>query len=198
MIHAVVFDLGEVLASPPSLLPDLARRLGVEEEALAMRYWDGRAAYDAGCPAIDYWGPILDGLGVEPTEALVDELAHLDAGGWTELRSTARQLLRDVRGGGVSVAVLTNSPHAMQKAAEAASWRREVNHLFVSATVGMTKPDPALYRHVGQRLGVDPNQIAYVDDNPDNVAAAVEQGWRGHVFTTDAATRVWLVGLGVL
>ncbi|NHB85292.1 HAD family phosphatase [Tessaracoccus sp. HDW20] len=198
MIHAVVFDLGEVLASPPSLLPDLARRLGVEEEALSMRYWDGRVGYDAGCPAIDYWGPILEDLGVEPTDALVEEIAGLDAAGWTELRSTARQLLRDVRGSGVSVAVLTNSPHAMQKAADAAAWRREVNHLFVSATVGMTKPDPDLYRHVAARLGLDPQQIAYIDDNPANVAAAVELGWRGHVFTTDAATRVWLVGLGVL
>ena len=51
-------------------------------------------------------------------EALALELANLDASVWSQLRPTSWQLLRDVRSAGLTVAVLTNSPHAMQRMAD--------------------------------------------------------------------------------
>lgn len=198
MIHAVVFDLGEVLASPPSLLPELARRIGTTSAILDAHYWEGRVEYDGGAPDAEYWGPLLEAAGVEPSADLIAELARLDASCWSELRATARQLLRDVRATGVRVAVLSNSPRAMQVAAEAAPWRSDVDQLFVSSAIGLSKPDPAVYRHVEQRLGFSGREIAFIDDKPTNVAAALDLGWQGHVWTSDADTRVWLVGLGVL
>lgn len=198
MIHAVVFDLGEVLASPPSLLPELARRIGTSITILEAHYWEGRVEYDAGASDAQYWGPILEAAGVEQEDELIADLARLDASCWSELRATARQLLRDVRATGVKVAVLSNSPRAMQVAAEAAPWRSDVDQLFVSSTIGLSKPDPTLFRHVEQRLGLSGREIAFVDDKPTNVAAALDVGWHGHVWASDADTRVWLVGLGVL
>ncbi|SHJ90221.1 putative hydrolase of the HAD superfamily [Tessaracoccus bendigoensis DSM 12906] len=198
MIHAVVFDLGEVLSSPPSLLPELAKCLGVAEDDLATHYWEGRAGYDSGAPDADYWGPLLEAVGVKPEPELIVRLAMLDASIWSELRPTARQLLREVRATGVTVAVASNSPHAMQKAAEAAPWRRDINQLFVSATIGAMKPAPRFFDHVTSRLELDGNQIAFVDDKQENVDAAAKFGWRTHLWVSDADTRVWLTGLGVL
>lgn len=198
MIHAVVFDLGDVLASPPSLLPELAKRIGTTRERLETHYWEGRVDYDAGVPDEQYWGPLLEAVGVEAEPGLIADLAELDASCWSELRATARQLLREVRGAGVTVAVLSNSPRAMQVAADKAPWRSDVDHLFVSATIGLSKPDTALYRHVERKLGHEGREIAFVDDKQANVDAAVETGWQGHVWTSDADTRIWLVGLGVL
>lgn len=198
MIHAVVFDLGDVLASPPSLLPELARRIGTTKAQLDTHYWEGRADYDAGAPDEQYWGPLLEALGAEPDPALIADLAKLDASCWSELRATARQLLREVRATGVKVAVLSNSPRAMQVAAEAAPWRSDVDQLFVSATIGLAKPDPEIFRHVERRLGHSGREIAFIDDKPANVDAAVSVGWQGHVWVSDPDTRIWLVGLGVL
>ena len=41
-------------------------------------------------------------------------------------------------------------------------------------------------------------EIAFVDDRLPNVEAAAELGWQAHHWVSDADTRVWLVGLGVI
>ena len=198
MIRAVVFDLGEVLSSPPSLLPTLAARAGVGVDLLERNYWAGRPAYDAGGSETDYWGRLLAAVGVEPDDALCADLARLDSGVWADLRPTAWQLLRDCRAAGAVVAVLSNSPHAMQRAADAADWRVDVDHLFISATLGLMKPDPAIYRAVATRLGLEGPAIAFVDDKQANVDGALTVGWRAHLWTGDDDTRAWLTTIGVL
>lgn len=198
MIKAVVFDLGDVLASPPNLFPTLASRIQANEADLRAVYSVGRGEYDAGVSNAEYWGPLLDRLGVEASAELVDDLAQLDANCWSELRATARQLLRDVHGTGMTVAVLSNAPHAMQAAADTAPWRVDLDHLFVSATLGMIKPNHDIYRHVERQLGLEGREIAFVDDRPENIAGAADLGWQAHLWSSDADTRVWLVGLGVL
>lgn len=199
MIKAVVFDLGEVLSSPPSLLPELSERIGVPKDEIKEHYWKGRVEYDAGSPERAYWGPLLDAVGADSSdEELIADLAHLDAGIWSNLRPAAWQLLRDVRGAGVTVAVLSNSPRAMQQAADKAVWRADVDHLYVSATLGAIKPQPEIFQRVQHDLALPSERIAFIDDKPANVDAAVALGWHGHVWSNDADTRAWLEGLGVL
>lgn len=198
MIKAVVFDLGEVLSSPPSLLPALAAHIGTTEEELRQHYWTGRPEYDAGAPDANYWGPLLEALGSDHDAHLIAELAYLDADIWSNLRPSAWQLLRDCRGAGVVVAILSNSPHAMQAAAEETVWRADVDHLYISATLGAMKPQPEMYARVQTDLGLDPGEIAFIDDKPANVEAALSAGWFAHVWESDSNTRTWLESLGVL
>lgn len=198
MIRAVVFDLGEVLSSPPTLLPQLAERAGVGVDQLERNYWVGRPAYDADGGEADYWERLLAAVGVEPDDALCADLARLDSGVWAELRPQAWQLLRDCRAVGVVVAVLSNSPHAMQRAADAADWGQDVDHLFVSATLGLMKPDPAIYRAVAAKLGLEGPAIAFIDDKQPNVDGALTAGWQAHLWTGDDDTRSWLTTIGVL
>ncbi len=198
MIQAVVFDLGEVLASPPDLLPMLAERLVVPVDDLAPLYWVGRDAYDTGADDAAYWAPLLEALD-RPTDAeFMDEIALLDAGIWTGLRPDARQLLRDCRHAGRQVAVLSNSPHAMQVMADRAPWREDLDRLFISASYGVVKPDPEIYRLVTDDLRLPTERIAFVDDRPANVDAAAAEGWQAHLFVSDDDTRAWLERLGVL
>ena len=199
MIKAVVFDLGEVLSSPPSLLPELSERIGVPKDEIKEHYWKGRVEYDAGSPERAYWGPLLDAVGADSSdEELIADLAHLDADIWSNLRPAAWQLLRDCRAAGVTVAVLSNSPRAMQTAADKAPWRADVDHLYVSATLGAIKPQPEIFERVQADLAVAPGEIGFTDDKPANVEAAESLGWHGHVWQSDEETRAWLESLGVL
>jgi 2-haloacid dehalogenase len=59
--------------------------------------------------------------------------------------------------------------------------------IVVSGTEGVAKPDPRVFDLVGERAGLPLEELVFVDDRADNVAAAVALGMDGLVFT-DAAT----------
>lgn len=49
-------------------------------------------------------------------------------------------------------------------------------HPFFSYDLGLWKPDPAIYQAVLDELGLPPEKVLFLDDNPDNVASAREVG----------------------
>lgn len=198
MLKAVIFDLGKVLSSPPSMMSTLARRIGTTEWELAQHYWSGRDAYDAGASAQEYWAPILDATSASVDQELPHELALVDAELSVHIRSAARALLQDCHASGITVAILSNAPHAMQRAIEDSDWRRSVDHVFVSASMGVMKPSHEIYAAVTAALGLEGSEMAFVDDKQENVDGAHAAGWSTHLWKDDADTRSWLVGLGVL
>jgi HAD superfamily hydrolase (TIGR01509 family) len=48
--------------------------------------------------------------------------------------------------------------------------------------VGLTKPDPGIYRHALQLAGAQPQEAFYTDDRPELIAAARELGLQAFVF----------------
>ncbi len=198
MIRAVVFDLGRTLASGEGVISQPATLLGVEPEQFAALYTVGREAYDRGSSDAAYWTPILEGLGRPATPENIARLAGLDASLWLRLRPAARQLLADVRRAGRQVAILSNAPFSIDLRLVDADFADEADAWFVSASMGVAKPQLAAYHRVTEVLAHAPEEIAFVDDLPVNVEAARRVGWHASVWTSDAATRDWLVRIGVL
>ncbi len=56
-----------------------------------------------------------------------------------------------------------------------------------SSEVGLRKPDPEIYRLACDKLEVEPERSAFVDDLPQNVAGANAVGMHGILFTTTEA-----------
>ena len=52
----------------------------------------------------------------------------------------------------------------------------------ISGHVGHAKPEGRIYEIVEERLGLAGSQIWFIDDRPDNVAAARERGWHAVLF----------------
>ncbi len=95
-----------------------------------------------------------------------------------------------------TVALLTNN------VAEA-DWRATFPfHLFEvvvdSSEVGVRKPDPRIYEALLQKLGRPAAEVAFVDDLPVNIEAAVALGIAPVLFTGRDACRTELVRLGAL
>ncbi len=63
-----------------------------------------------------------------------------------------------------------------------AAWRRGYPELkvfqqiFVSSRIGHRKPDVAAYQLIAKRIGLEPADIWFLDDNRDNVLGATEAG----------------------
>ena len=57
-----------------------------------------------------------------------------------------------------------------------------IDRYVVSGAEGLVKPDPRLFRVLLNRYGLQAEECTFIDDNPDNVAAARALGMEGIVF----------------
>lgn len=58
--------------------------------------------------------------------------------------------------------------------------------IVLSHEVAAIKPEPAIYAHAAQLIGVRPEQIFFCDDIPAHVDAARAAGWQAEVFESAA------------
>ncbi len=70
--------------------------------------------------------------------------------------------------------------------------------VVVSAHERLLKPDPAIFRVLVERNGLDPSTCFFVDDVAANVEGARAAGMSGAVFTTPARLAVDLAARGLL
>ena len=57
-----------------------------------------------------------------------------------------------------------------------------IDRYVVSGAEGLVKPDPRLFQVLLDRYGLKSEDCSFVDDNPDNVAAAKGMGMQGILF----------------
>ncbi len=103
-------------------------------------------------------------------------------------------LMRDLRGRGLRMALLTNNVREWEP-----RWRAllpEIDEIFEvvvdSAFVGMRKPEPEIYTLTVERLGagLEPADCVFVDDIAINCDAAAELGMAAVVFETSEQARI--------
>ncbi|QZH76064.1 MAG: HAD family phosphatase [Erythrobacter sp.] len=70
--------------------------------------------------------------------------------------------------------------------------------IVVSGHEKLAKPDPAIYALAERRFGLPPQSLLFIDDKPENIAAAVARGWQGHVFTDAERLEQDLVARGLI
>jgi putative hydrolase of the HAD superfamily len=98
------------------------------------------------------------------------------------------EVARQVRSQGVPTGLLSNSWGTDIYPRE--RLERYFDVLVISAEVGLRKPDPAIYELACDRIGLTPEDCAFVDDLPRNVEVARELGMYGVLHTGDEETVV--------
>jgi 2-haloacid dehalogenase len=194
----VVLDLGRVVVGwEPHLA--LADRLGADE-------WE-RFATEAGFAELNH---AMD-AGLSHAEAL-ERLARTRPDHVPTLRRYCENFAATLTGpvpgtadvidelaaAGVRLLGLTNwSAETFHHAAVAAPAIGRLEDVLVSGREGLVKPDPAIFRLLLDRYGLDPARTLFVDDSPPNVAAARAAGMLALRFTGAAALRRDLRALGI-
>jgi putative hydrolase of the HAD superfamily len=74
---------------------------------------------------------------------------------------------------------------------------RAFSHRAFSCFLGAAKPERECYQAVLSVLGAQPADVVFVDDRPENVAAAAGLGIRGVHFSTPPQARTALAAHGV-
>ena len=172
-----------------------ARRLGADVTAFRAAYWAHRHAYDADLSAAAYWSRVLaasrPGAGALDAGELV-WLGEADIASWTVYRDEVWALAAEFRAAGGRTAFLSNSvPEVMARVR--ARWPLEARFdaVIISCEVGLSKPDPRIYRLGLDRLGLPAPETLFVDDRADNIAGAARIGLRTLQFDgADALERL--------
>ena len=101
-------------------------------------------------------------------------------------------LVRRARASGLSTGLLSNS---WGNDYPRDGWDEMFDVVVISGEVGMRKPEPEIFLHTVDLLGLEPAQCVFVDDLSHNVEAAVEVGMVGVHHTAYDTTRMELEAL---
>ncbi|MGD9957036.1 MAG: HAD family hydrolase [Candidatus Nanopelagicales bacterium] len=101
-------------------------------------------------------------------------------------------LVRRARSAGLATGLLSNS---WGNDYPRDGWDEMFDVVVISGEVGMRKPEPAIYLHTAELLGLPPSACVFVDDLAHNIEAAVAVGMVGVHHTSYASTLLELEAL---
>lgn len=182
MIDTVLFDVGNVLLTydPDAIIRDLVPDRPDLYERLRTKVF-----------RTPYW-PMMDhGLATaeQAAEAMIGrdkDLApyvHAIMNGWIEMKDVISEgvdALKTVKAHGKRLYVLSNYPDkAFQHIYDKYDFFKLFDDVVVSARIGLTKPNPEIYRYVLKKYALDPARTLFIDDTHNNIEAALALGIQG-------------------
>jgi len=196
--RVIVFDYGEVISVSQSAADRAAL---VEISGLDTRlFWELYDRYredlDQGVTLPgEYWNLVARDAGVQWSPAQLQQLWAADIRSWISVEPGTVQLLAELHAGGTRVALLSNAGFDFSDPFRHSPMAQYFEAMFVSAELGLIKPDPEIYRVTARELGIGLEQMVFIDNKKINVDAATALGVTGHVFTTVAELRAFLESL---
>jgi putative hydrolase of the HAD superfamily len=195
---AVLFDSGGVLMQPiggrwnpradfEQTLAAAVPGLTTSDVAAAIAAGDAFLRDAGSTPTYDdYHRVILGRLGVEPTGELLAELTRpVDPRTILETFPEVLPTLRELRRRGVRMAIVSDAWPDLPALHAALGIDEFFEAYAISAELGCHKPDPRMYRHASDALGLSPGDCLFLDDYPSLVAAAVALGYQGLAVLRD-------------
>jgi putative hydrolase of the HAD superfamily len=185
-ITAVIFDYGRVLSNSedPVAKAKMIALTGLDESKLFASYWRFRHEYDLGqLNGITYWNSVAKDAGVAFTPERIQDLIETDVLMWTSLNEEMLAWVVALQDAGFPTAILSNMGEEMLcYMRQEFGWLAHFQHHTWSCELGIGKPDPAIYVHTCERLGVAPQQTLFLDDKPENIEAAASVGLNAVLF----------------
>ena len=186
-MDAVIFDLFGVLMRLPARRD--RRRLralaGISDPGFGRSYWRNRPGYDRGeLDAAAYWQLVGEPAGRRYDAGQVRALVQADTAMWARPNAPMVGTLLALRAAGVRTAILSNVPADIwRRLARQHAWLHSPDATMLSFRAGAAKPEPAIYRQCLDGLGVIAARALFVDDRPENVAAARALGLQARRLT---------------
>ncbi len=195
-IQAVTFDAGGTLIRPwPSVgrvYAEVAAKHGAREISPAIldeRFaaaWRGLEQFQHGR---DEWSALVDrvfeGLTERPPSAwFFPELFERfgEPGAW-RIFDDVKPAIDALAARGVNLAVISNWDERLPPLLERLGLRKYFEAVVISREVGFSKPSPVIFEHAARKLGLAPEFILHVGDNPrDDLRGAEAAGFQARLI----------------
>lgn len=185
-MNTILFDYGNVLCLPQSERDRVRLRnlCELDRSLFEELYWEERDAYDKGeLSGFLYWKNILTKAKTAHSIELLQRLIDLDHHSWAAPNEVVWQWVSSFHKKGWRTGLLSNMGEDLAEFLQNRDPRFSAfDHRFFSYDIGLIKPDPLIYHHCIQTLGVPAQDIIFIDDRAINVEAACALGMKGIVF----------------
>lgn len=199
-IKAVILDYGEVISHPadPKVISWMAQMFGVQVQGFRQTYGQFRHDYDRGTlSAIEYWTNVGEANGIHPSAEQIDELRKADVRMWSRLNQSVLDWVLELREAGFKTAVLSNMHDDMvQHLRTNGEWTKRFDVVTLSSSLGTAKPEPEIFEHCLNGLGVTASEAIFIDDREANIEGALRVGLSGIVAPTTEALVTMLEAMG--
>ena len=196
--RVVVFDYGEVISRSPSeadraIMVELA---GVDADAFWPSYWAHRDDLDQGRIDVPrYWALVAADVGADWSPSTVYGLWVADFRSWISVEPGTIDLIARLHAGGTRIALLSNAGFDFAGPFRFSPMGQYFERMFISAELDNVKPDPAIYREVAGNLGIELEQMVFIDNKKENTDAAALLGATVHHFEGVAGLETFLTDL---
>ena len=193
--RTVVFDVGGVLVDWDPR--HLYRKVFDDDEAMETFLaevcpWEWHHKHDAGVPFTESIPALSNAFPEHAPLIAMWESRYLEMIP-DEIPGTV-DVLRELHARGTRLLVLSNMPSETWAPLTAMfEWFDLFEGAVVSGDEKVVKPDPAIYRILIDRFGIDVADTAFVDDRQENVDAASALGLTGILFTDADSLRTRLL-----
>ncbi len=182
----VIFDYGGVLVAHQTHADQthMADVAGLHKNLFTESYWSDRLEYDKGAVSgPDYWQAIAQRAGTTLKAEAVEQLTELDTVSWMRFDPVMWEWIDQLRNQGKRLAILSNMPRELGEALKSRTDRlNEFDFVTLSYEVHSAKPEPAIYEHCLEGLGLEPGQTLFLDDRMVNIQGAELLGIRAIQF----------------
>lgn len=208
--RAIIFDCGRVITKDQDMeLSDrMADLLGAPRIPFRAVYAAERLEYDRGTiDAAEYWARVVARLGMARQggaipDAVLSRLIELDLRSWFSINPATVDIIRALKKRGYRLLMLSNMNLEGKecllgpfRTLNGEDWIALFDEVILSCDLKLLKPEPAIYEACLALANAEPGACVFIDDNPENVAAARARGIRGIDFTDAATLRATLAPL---
>src|SRR5258708_4396897 len=171
---------------------------GLPVDEFEKLYSADRHAYDEGkLTGITFWQNFVRAGTLPLNQSQLDELNRQDARMWTTQNPAMVAWQHRLKEHGIRTAILSNMGDSVLDSVQREfPWIGNFDVLVWSYQLHMAKPEPAIYRHVLNELGTQPEETLFIDDKCINVEAAQALGMKALEFTTVERLRDDLIAAG--
>ncbi len=188
-IKAFITDFGGVLVRTHDFSgrDKWEKRLGLKRGELSRAVFDSDQAILASVGKVSQaaiWENVASLYHLSP-----DQVAELKVDFWSgdRLDNDLINFIQSLRTS-IRTALLSNAwTDARQTFFRVYGLGKYFDHIFISAEMGVAKPDPQIYRRTLDHLGVGADEAIFVDDALENVNAADQIGMHAILFTRTSA-----------
>lgn len=178
----IIFDFGNVIAT-------------FDEDYILGKFCDNKEDQEILKKAVFYNWPMLDegtadyAASIQHAKTLVPERLQENVTdffqNWHKYLQPIEEnwkLIRHLKELGASIYILSNAPTHFADHAGYYDIVKEFDGIVFSAPIVMAKPKPDIYNYLFDTYHLNPADCFFIDDKPENIAAAQSLGMTGYIY----------------